>query len=537
MKSYKRIQVVGKGSFGCCWLVQSDSGERCILKQIDVSKMPEKQRLEAANEVKVLSRLRHPYIINYRESYVDSGLLCIIMDFAERGDLYRMIGRKRQAKSLFAEALVLRWFTQIALALKHIHDRHILHRDLKTQNIFLAGPGDGMVKVGDFGIARVLRHTQDCARTAIGTPYYLSPEICQERPYSYKSDVWSLGCVLYELATLRHAFDAESMQGLVLKILRGVPPQVPASFSAELRSLIAEMLTKDPNCRPSVNELLHRPTVKAMIRQLLWEIEKDQRDQRPTDQGYGAGRCVSPPAKATVPRNSTPPKSSRTVTADGQEARRLKRQPQAAKSKFVRPRSASRASHAESASDGSRSPRAKRAGLRSSAVGPPHHLAASPGCAVDLSREPPGGRSPNTQPRTPESCTARPKGDQRKELIRTLEEGLGCKLSMITKEESEPTDEGSRPCFLHPGGEEIKLPVTETDSLPYRIEALRLYLEKELGIMEFLLAYKHLAESAKSDAVAAKELKAIDVHSFLSSKAISFLPLVTQLIVCEDSFY
>ena len=291
MKSYKRIQIVGKGSFGCCWLALSDSGERCILKQIDVSKMPEKQRLEAANEVTVLSTLRHPFIINYRESFVDAGLLCIIMDYAERGDLYQMIGRQKQSKTLFSETLVMRWFTQIALALKHIHDRHILHRDLKTQNIFLAGSGEGMVKVGDFGIARILRHAQDCARTAIGTPYYLSPEICQRRPYSYKSDVWSLGCVLYETATLRHAFDSDSMHGLVLKILRGEPPQVPASFSMELRSLIEEMLTKDPKCRPSVNELLLRPMVRAMIKHLLRELEKDhkdakdQKDQR--DQGHG----------------------------------------------------------------------------------------------------------------------------------------------------------------------------------------------------------------------------------------------------------
>ncbi|CAE8636297.1 unnamed protein product, partial [Polarella glacialis] len=301
---YRRVRIVGKGSFGCCWLVEGESGDQCILKQIDVSKMTPKQKEEAANEVRVLSKLRHPFIINYRESYVEDGLLCIITDYAERGDLYRVINRQKRHGRLLAETLVLRWFTQISLALKHMHDRRILHRDLKTQNIFLSGPGEGSVKVGDFGIARVLQHTQDCARTAIGTPFYLSPEICQEKPYSFKSDVWSLGCVLYELATLHHAFDSDSMRGLVLKILRGVPPQVPSMFSPELRSLVPEMLMKDPDRRPSIDEVLQRPAIRSVIRQLLSELE--QRHRRPTpaspDKGVDAGDAMK---ENQVPRRSS----------------------------------------------------------------------------------------------------------------------------------------------------------------------------------------------------------------------------------------
>ena len=256
--------------------MQGPGGEQCILKQVNVSKMPDKLRHEAANEVKVLSRLRHPFIINYRECFVEDGLLCVITDFAERDDLHRTIGKQKFKQQLFAEGLILRWFTQIALALKHIHDRRILHRDLKTQNIFLTGPGEGTVKVGDFGIARVLQHTQDCARTAIGTPYYLSPEICQEKPYGYKSDIWSLGCVLFELATLRHAFDADSMRGLVSKILRGIPPDVPAIFSSDFKHMIPDMLQKDPHRRPAIDEVLKMVLVRRTIRCLLADLESQQ---------------------------------------------------------------------------------------------------------------------------------------------------------------------------------------------------------------------------------------------------------------------
>ena len=164
----------------------------------------------------------------------------------------------------FAEEQILDWTVQLCLAIKHVHDRKILHRDLKCQNIFLTKKGEfccaasvrvtgaGMIKLGDFGIAKVLQHTQDLAQTAIGTPYYLyalllwatcahrrsSPEICESKPYNNKSDIWSLGCILYELATLKHAFEAGNMKGLMMKILRGTYPPVPTTYSPGLRDLI-----------------------------------------------------------------------------------------------------------------------------------------------------------------------------------------------------------------------------------------------------------------------------------------------------------
>ena len=148
-----------------------------------------------------------------------------------------------------------------------MHDRKILHRDLKTQNIFLTSKGE--IKIGDFGIARVLQSTYDYAQTAIGTPYYLSPEICQEKPYNQKSDIWSLGCILYEIITLKHAFDATSMKALVFKILRGTYPEIPKMYSQELRDLIAEMLTKEPEKRPSIKKILEKDFLASRIPKLV----------------------------------------------------------------------------------------------------------------------------------------------------------------------------------------------------------------------------------------------------------------------------
>ena len=268
MDKYKKVKVVGKGSFGHAVLVQSVLDRKhYIMKIIDVSRMERKQKEEALNEVHVLKAMRHPYIVTYRESFMDKRCLCIVMDYADGGDMYGKIAKQKQNGKGFPENMILDWFVQICLAIKHMHDRKILHRDLKTQNVFLTSKGE--VKIGDFGISRVLQHTYDCAQTAIGTPYYLSPEICQEKPYNQKSDIWSLGCILYEMVTLRHAFDASSMKGLVVKILRGTYPSIPSCYSQNLRDLIDEMLEKDPHKRPSIKKILEKEFLSSRISQLL----------------------------------------------------------------------------------------------------------------------------------------------------------------------------------------------------------------------------------------------------------------------------
>merc|ERR1719321_363691 len=136
--------------------------------------MGAKERKDAANEVKVLSSLKHPYIVAYKDSFIEDGFLNIVMEYADGGDLFTRIQKAKKSMTKFAEQQILRWFTQALLALKFIHDKHILHRDLKSQNFFLMS--NGKLKIGDFGIAKVLDNTAACAQTTIGTPYYLSPQ-------------------------------------------------------------------------------------------------------------------------------------------------------------------------------------------------------------------------------------------------------------------------------------------------------------------------------------------------------------------------
>ncbi|NP_001361350.1 serine/threonine-protein kinase Nek1 isoform 7 [Homo sapiens] len=266
MEKYVRLQKIGEGSFGKAILVKStEDGRQYVIKEINISRMSSKEREESRREVAVLANMKHPNIVQYRESFEENGSLYIVMDYCEGGDLFKRINAQKGV--LFQEDQILDWFVQICLALKHVHDRKILHRDIKSQNIFLTK--DGTVQLGDFGIARVLNSTVELARTCIGTPYYLSPEICENKPYNNKSDIWALGCVLYELCTLKHAFEAGSMKNLVLKIISGSFPPVSLHYSYDLRSLVSQLFKRNPRDRPSVNSILEKGFIAKRIEKFL----------------------------------------------------------------------------------------------------------------------------------------------------------------------------------------------------------------------------------------------------------------------------
>lgn len=208
---------------------------------------------------------------------VEDGSLNIFMEFAERGELYTLIQKRKSQYKLFTEDEIMNFFVQIALAVRHIHDKSVLHRDLKSKNIFVNK--QGLLKVGDFGIAKVLSSSSDVAKTAIVTPYYLSPEICEDKPYNQKSDVWAMGCILYELTTLNHAFDGQSLPALVLKILSGKYPAISNRYSPKLKRLIDSMFRRNPLSRPSVKQMLAQPYVKAHADKFINKLNRQERKE------------------------------------------------------------------------------------------------------------------------------------------------------------------------------------------------------------------------------------------------------------------
>ncbi|KAM9346926.1 serine/threonine-protein kinase Nek5 [Symphorus nematophorus] len=265
MNNYEVIRQIGEGAFGKAFLVEEKVGggdRRCVVKQIDLRKMSAREKEASKKEVTLLSKMKHPNIVAFISSFQEQGSLYIVMEFCDGGDLMKKINLQRGVP--FTEEQIVDWFVQICLGLKHIHDRKILHRDIKAQNIFLTN-GGMKVKLGDFGIARMLNNTMELARTCVGTPYYLSPEICENRPYNNKTDIWSLGCVLYELCTLRHPFEGSSLRQLVSKICRGRYNPVPTRYSYDLRLLLTQLFKVNPRDRPSVNSVLKRPLLEKHI--------------------------------------------------------------------------------------------------------------------------------------------------------------------------------------------------------------------------------------------------------------------------------
>jgi len=272
---YEVIRQIGSGSFAQVFLVTHiKEKQQYVMKEVlSFGTMEPKQRDAMELEVKLLHAIQHPSVVAYRDSFVNQGgHLCIFMEYCEHGDMHSYLQNAKEADNMPSEARVLEWFVQASLALDALHSRKILHRDLKTHNIFLTGcnPRQNMsVKLGDLGVARVLTSTMELAMTQIGTPFYMSPELFNSKPYGYKSDVWGLGCVLYEFITGHHAFDAQSINALALRILRGRYTPISTSCSDEVKDLIHWMLNTNPDHRPTLKQVMLSPVVKRHIEEAL----------------------------------------------------------------------------------------------------------------------------------------------------------------------------------------------------------------------------------------------------------------------------
>jgi serine/threonine protein kinase len=288
---YSKIRKIGSGSFGCCYLVQGkaknqDEKRLMVMKEIDVSRMDRKEKQVAENEVKCLSSVKHPYIVRYWESFMRDRFLCIVMDYCEGGDLFQLVQQHKQRGRPIPENNVIQWFTQLSLALKYVHDKSILHRDIKTQNVLLTGKdGRASAKLADFGISRFLDGPNACAQTVAGTPYYLSPEMVQKQPYSWASDVWALGCVLYEMCALRVPFEANDMNQLMRRIVSTNPARIPASYSRDVGELCIKMLSRDASKRPTAATLVQLPLLQKQIKQMLQVSHSDKGENKGENKG------------------------------------------------------------------------------------------------------------------------------------------------------------------------------------------------------------------------------------------------------------
>jgi len=268
---WKRLQAIGKGSFGTVYLVQHQSApdRKYVMKEVQLRGLPRAEMLSAQNEVSVLKKLKHPHIIAIEEALVVDDTLCIVMEWAQGKDLGALVAQRKQEKRPFTEEEVLKIFWQLTSALAYCHhELHMLHRDLKPQNVFLAANGD--VKLGDFGLAKVIEATCALAKTQCGTPLYMSPELCEGKEYNRGADVYALGCILYELMTLTMPWADVRVQGpggmsaLLKKIATSSLDltQCKKRYSAELCGLLEALLQKHGESRPALDQVLNLPMVQ-----------------------------------------------------------------------------------------------------------------------------------------------------------------------------------------------------------------------------------------------------------------------------------
>ena len=256
------LNNLGSGSFGSVYRVlRKADGNHYVIKKILIAELVFKEQEDAIKECHILAQLNSPFVVRYYDSFIHKDSLLIVMEYCNRGDLQNLIKKAKQKNlSFLQERVIWNIALQTMLGLYYIHKKKVLHRDLKAANVFLTKEGNNThysVKIGDLGVAKVLETSTMQANTIVGTPYYLSPELCSDRPYGDKSDCWALGVILYECCTLRHPFDARNQCALIMKIMNTpVEPPPAENGSKELIALVLLLLQKDPDQRPSIKDIL-----------------------------------------------------------------------------------------------------------------------------------------------------------------------------------------------------------------------------------------------------------------------------------------
>ena len=279
LKDFEILKDIGTGSFGIVFLVKRHlDNKKYALKRVKLSKLTNKEKINSLNEIRFLASLSHQNIIGYKESFFEdnSDTLNLVLEYADDGDLQSKIFYHKKLKCYFKEKIIWSYFIQMVKGLKILHDNNLIHRDLKSANIFLMK--NGICKLGDLNITKLYKDDYlNLKNSQMGTPCYAAPEIWNDKGYSFKSDIWSLGCILYELCTLDLPFGERNIKEVYFNIMKGKYNNIPKHYSKEMEIIINLLLQKDPKKRPSCNEILENKIIVKVIDNLFGFFGADKK--------------------------------------------------------------------------------------------------------------------------------------------------------------------------------------------------------------------------------------------------------------------
>ena len=261
--NYDYKEIIGKGMYAKVYkALNKEENKYYAIKCLNFKDITEKERLSIETEVNLLKKLKHPNIVLYKDSFIDKeNNLNIVTTFCEGGDMYKKIFREKN--NYFEEDQIKNWLVQLLLGLSYIHDKQIVHRDIKTKNIFIQN--EHTLRIGDFGIAKIFNQAQTMNKI-VGTPLYMAPECFkQSKKYNYKSDIWSLGCCVFEMCNLKHAFEGQFFPAVSVKISEGKRAPLNKRYSRELKELVDGMLDLKPRHRPTIANILERPFMRVKV--------------------------------------------------------------------------------------------------------------------------------------------------------------------------------------------------------------------------------------------------------------------------------
>lgn len=303
-EQFEVLEQIGRGSFGSVHKVRRlTDGKILVRKEISYMSMNPKERSQLIAEFRILRGLTHPNIVQYyyHDHLPDQHMVHLYMEFCDGGDLAGVIRKCKSSGNMVPEDMVWSIFSQLVLALYRCHfgidpppvgplfstsdpvipkpdsATVVIHRDIKPANVFLLK--DNFVKLGDFGLAKMLGHEAEFATTYVGTPYYMSPEVLKDQPYTPLSDIWSLGCVMYELCALHPPFQAKTHMQLSQRIQQGSYPPIPSTYSQTLAMSIRSCLRTEATKRPSSADLLQLAPIKLCRKELEVAYERKKLSQ------------------------------------------------------------------------------------------------------------------------------------------------------------------------------------------------------------------------------------------------------------------